>query len=341
MKRELHKVAATLFAAIFLVSCNIDDDYNLSKLNSDEVGIGTDDTYFDLPLLKVTIRANEAFMTSSASELIDTKYSSRTEVTYDDAYEDIYDDLTTYDEDSELTELTDLEKLNALLPNQVIDLSKLKSDYEYAKEIVTALIEELKADQQKCEDFCEEVNDNPDYSELQEQIESDLNVSLDDPLALQDALNDTSNDIDDLIESLTVKLQSQVSELTSTVVEAGSIDIGSDVIDLLNRNIDGDKNTLRILIDIEHDLDIEITFDATLVYSGGNIVIPTYSEEELTATQLSGLIPTVDLLEQILANLTLELDFNITNYDPSKGLDAVDKTIIVTLVAHKTGSLKF
>lgn len=73
MIKLIDKVAIFIVALAMLVSCNVDSSYDLSNLESDNIGFGTDETSFSIPLFKVTFAIPE-----SSSESVATKSSSFT-----------------------------------------------------------------------------------------------------------------------------------------------------------------------------------------------------------------------------------------------------------------------
>ncbi len=322
------RLAATLLAVALLAGC-IDDSYDLSNLDSDSIGLGTDDTSFDMPLVEVIMEAEEALSS-------DTKAATKSSE----------DEIT---ETTATITSTDLEKLNALLPTGYeLDFSRIENDSEYASQVASDLIDEIQSDEDKSKSFYDEIttnNSDGKYKDLIEAIETDLGSGvLDNFDSFNSAIQNTTIDnLPSTLPALTDTIVVQIKDKTTTTVEAGLIDIGSETLDFLNKNIDGDKNTLTLFAVFDHDIDLDIDFAATIEYSGGDIILPDYADadnEDVEAND-DGLITTGDVLEQILDNLTLDIKFNITNYDASKSDYTKEKTIVLTIIARKAGSLVF
>ncbi len=131
------------------------------------------------------------------------------------------------------------------------------------------------------------------------------------------------------------------------MIEVGSIELGDDIISLLNENMDGDNNTLRIMAIYEQDIiytdgtAVEAAFDTTLTAAdGAEIELMDYVEPDVEISSNDGLLATADELDHVLENLTVSLNYKLKNYNAGKTFDTTDKSIKITLVARKTGSLK-
>lgn len=328
-----------MLTAALCVGCNVDDSYDLSDVGTDGVGLGTDDTEFYMPLLSVNIDPSQPLTSTevdtSVAGVIYTKSDSS------ESTVDIFGNLAS---------------INAILPGRTIDLTLVASDDDYLNELIDDLMFEINEDDDKCEAFCDAIFTNEDYVELKDQIQSndadglgvdlnpttnpnyaeDLQAAL--PASTTDALYGTAAVLK--TKEITFQLiRELIIANTIEIVEAGVVDIGSESFDILNKNIDGDKNTLRLYASFETDLDIEIELTLTLIYSGDKkLSVPAYLKESFEAGETEPI--TGEFLETILANLQFEVSFGIKNYDPTKLIVTEGKFIKLTFIALKTGSIK-
>ena len=118
----------TLAAAMMFVSC-IDDEYDLSSIDSDNITIGGDDSEFFMPLAQISYSAGN-ISTSNHDESIIV----------------LYDQINNWGPST--------------LPDgaEYIDL-QLLNDKEYKLSILNALFEEMLADETRRESVCDYILD--------------------------------------------------------------------------------------------------------------------------------------------------------------------------------------
>ncbi len=364
MKRVNFLGAATAsMLALSIVGCNIDDSYDLSKVaDNTEIGIGTDDSCFDLPLADVTI----AFSTLSNTVSSDgsaLQLRSRSSSSLDS---------------SAVLEIVN--EISALLPSELdgdyeggIDLSQL-NDPDYSAGLVELLVEELTESEEKCVVFTELVFDKLDlgvssggsgdltdenYADLITTLETALGVeSIDEfetaadcAAALSEVLNSEDSAVDELVADLKDEMtnlivtKSEDIETTFYVSEYidEAIDIGEDILDILEKNLDGDKNTLSLLFDKDTNLPLEMTLVPTIELSDGTVIsVADFVDAAEDNASAYGSEITFDQLCDLLEGMKFSATVEINNYDPSLGdLNLDDKYANVKIIARKRGSLKF
>ncbi len=350
------RLAAVMVAAAVSVGCNVDDSYDLSNVDSD-FGMGTDETQFYLPLISVNIDPSQEINSSSESVSI-VNLTTKSEG----------DEGDSGDETETTTSSTDifsnLDKVNAFLPNREegIDLSLIATDDAYLIQLVEDLLAEILTDDDKCLDFIETVNDDSDesFAALQEQMgtynagnqnytgSNYLGATLDeDETGVDDLQNKLTTGGADAIQEtkdLTFDLiRDMVDENCNSKVEAGQIDVASDTISMLNKNLDGNKNKLYLFATFETDMDVNIVLDIKITYNGKQIDVPAVNAAIENAVNTLNGEEELDgeALDAILANLDFDIKFYATDYDPNKGIDTTGKYIKLTFIALKTGSLIF
>lgn len=345
--KYLKSILVALVSTMF-VGCNIDSSYDLSQAAEDSsLSIGTDDTYFDLPLaeinLSVSVMSEDGGSLSQAVATRGTSLSSASDM------------------------LSTLDEISTMLPSDLdgeyadgVDLSRL-GEAEYTSGLVDILFEELSENEEKRVDFAELVleksgDDNEEYSATLQQLEVALGVELtsfESADSCADAIKTMLDSDDAAVVSELEKLKGEVSTvivdksesidtvftIRETVNEA--IEIGEDVVDMLEKNLDGDKNTLSLLFTTNTNLPLDITLTPAIELSNGTII--TIAEFAEAASQLEvGTNIDGEQLREILQGMTFTAVVTLNNYDPSiSDLDIDGKYIYVKLIARKRGSLIF
>ncbi len=333
-------VAAILPLAIS--SCNVDSSYDLSEsLDNSEMGFGTDDTSFELPLLNINIQASK--FTAS----INDDKASVTRSSNDNAF--LAENL-----------LNTIDDISSLLPStpdgEKIDITKL-GDEEYVSEIVDELFVEISTDSEKREAFAKSAMENkseadPDFAELITQLEVVLGApleSFEDTNSCADAIKKA---IDDEDNAAVTDLKSSVTETVidnskniRTVFEVrekihDTIELGDDIMNMLDKNLDGDKNTLSLLFRVSSNLPFDITLTPAIELSTGEVIAISEFKEAVNHPGFDRTSITKEQFRSMLDGMTFTSIIKVENYDPSKGDLTLDgKSIYVQLIARKTGSI--
>ncbi len=331
-------VVVSFFVAALVVGCNVDESYDLSNIDDSSMGIGTDATQFDIPLATVTLDVSEMILSGES----------------DDEGRSGDDSSTSTSQLAEVFEV--IENLSAFLPaerEEGIDLYRL-DDEDYVALLIDELIGELSVSETKREDFCTVASNEGNEGYLM-VIENYLDVTIDpDNIessadALYEAIISSEEDgsLDEFKSAMKDEVKSEVEENSiesytnfEEEYSVGSTGIDSSTKDILEKNVDGDNNTLIILAVVSDDLPLTIIVTPQIYYGGEYHDIGDLSD----AVNSLAKITNIEQLSDILDDLNIRAVVQITNYDPRQGaLDAESlngKSIKISLVARKMGSIK-
>ncbi len=210
--------------------------------------------------------------------------------------------------------------------------------------------------EEKRVDLCEFIYDNQDeadYVDLVASINDMLSPQTIDDYTVETCatelgviLNDSTNQ--SVIDDTMAQVTTQICDSTQDVVtdfdveeQVGSLNLDSDTIDILNKNLEGESNTIRIYADIDTNLPLDVTIVAYIVLSDST-KIKIASLEELDLDETIGKIETTEQLQEILDDMYILAEINLNNYNPANGdLDLEDKNLTITLKVRKTGAIVF
>lgn len=343
--KKIYNVGVSLcmaLVALVMVGCNIDDAYDLSNLNTDNIGIGTDDTTFDMPLMEVSFDVEDLL-----NEGYDDESRADGEATVADEVDEADEEVTISATDL----LNEIQSFVAFLPSSYedgIEIDQL-SDEKHAGEIVDALLGELTADEEKRDDFCLFVYESQeDYPAVVATLTNIITtVELSNTEAFADALgvllNDSSKtaEIAEIRGSVTDAIVDSAADFDTTfqIDEefADSIEIDDAAMDLIESNLDGVKNTLSLLFSINSNLPIGMTIEPKIVLSDDTqIAITNIEDLEAELESISA-----ETLRSLLSKFRISVEITFTTFIPDNGdLDLSDKYLSVKFIARKSGSIK-
>ncbi len=338
------RTSMVFLVAAVCVSCNIDDSYDLSDINDGEMGIGTDDTEFKFPIATIKVDVG------SVLELDDD--DAKAAATRGDDGDDNGDDSTSSDNSANIGQI---ESLSSFMPTgEEIDTMRLDDDV-YVGGVVESLIEELGRDSDKCLSFCEAINDGG-YTDVEDSVTALKGVQFNgDDLAttaadLQTALNDSANEslIDDLKESVKAEIKAAADYFALVIPGiVDDVDIDKDTIELITKNLDGDKNRIYLRVSYTHDFPeaLGVSISTTLDYQdeSGCLISVTLKDIRDSISENDSDLTSANLAK-LLEHLTFTSNLNITSYT-SNGESLSDMlmgtTLGITIVIVKSGSLKW
>lgn len=302
------KKLLTLLSIACLASACVDNDYDLSKIDTDDVAIGDETTTFEMPLATVEIRMGE--LSNDGTDI---------EAIFDEA--DIW--------------------LPSRLPGGVdfLDIARLLNESSYLDELLSALLAQLETDDAKLislgnlawekyrADFLPLLPVGGTVTE--ETFKTAFRTSFRElPQVQQAARGLAAGYLQDLkVEPVKYRID--------------KIDIGSDVVDMLADNLDpkgtsAPKNTLHLYGKIESSLpvgfdvtprfgDTEVSFSAAVEPAGQSTIPDTriYSDD----------------LRKIVEGTSIDIGVSLTRYYPERGFSP-EQTIRFKLHLRKKGGLK-
>lgn len=347
--------AFALLVASLVAGCNVDDSYDLSNIDTDNIGLGSDTSKLDIPLATINL--------------------SLSSLAGDDGGSSVAARSTSYNTSNlSATELMELmETIDAFLPSDLsgtpyedgIDITQLNNgdddDDEYTQGLVDLLIQEVSSDEEKRADLCEILidsnndADNTDYDDVIESLKSDLEIEINEyttpadlTVSLGEALNDPdkADAITNLSTTMTEVVKTQATDISTdyAVTEdlGDSVSLGDDVLDILKGNLDSNTNYLYLVASLSHNIPMTVTITPSIIL--------TDSEGYTTEIEIKDIAKINDAsahtklsdeqIDLLVNGMSIKAAIHINYYDPSAGTLAIDdKMVKVTLVARKGGSI--
>lgn len=228
-------------SVVAMMSCNVDENYDLSNVKTDNIVIGTNDSVFDVPVATLT--------------LTDEDFSN----------------ISTKSTTESMSFLEVITLVNAFLPSDtVVDIDALTSDDNRTEidRLTEELVEELKSSDSKCMDLAEilytymdDIEDEPEIKAVCENLGLDVdnNPSVEDIyMAIKELVKDDelTGEFQDLLgDAVEINVVDGIKDYTNIDVEEelGTIEIPSDVVDIIKDNVDGIDSKLSIIATFEHN----------------------------------------------------------------------------------------
>lgn len=311
-----------MLMALCVVSCNIDDSYDLSNLDSDNLGIGTEDSSFSVPFVEVTLNVEKIITSSTASGFFDT-----------------------------------VDNLTCFLPSELsgeyqdgIDLESL-SDEEYVDGFVSDLFVEMRTSNDKRVEIFELLKDesNGYASQLTQLDLLGINISVMSAAECAAALAVAFEN--SMLEGVIENFQAEIVDICVNESESletnfdvsdlvGQVDLGDDLLDILSKNLDGDKNYIQFMAEPSTNLPFDTNLAVALGYTNQYGV---YESLNLCINEFSagkGIVDNADVLQAIVDSLKVIVNVDMDKYHHiENGLDLSDKYIKLKLHLFKGGSL--
>ncbi len=348
--------AFALLVASLVAGCNVDDSYDLSNIDTDNIGLGSDTSKLDIPLATINL--------------------SLSSLAGDDGGSSVAARSTSYNTSNlSATELMELmETIDAFLPSDLsgtpyedgIDITQLNNgddeDDTYTQGLVDLLIQEVTVDEEKRADLCEiliENNNNDDddtYSDVIESLKEELDIEIKEDTTVDELTTslgtalidpDKADAVTSLSTTMTSVVKTQAADISTdyTVTEdlGDSVSLGDDVLDILKGNLDSESNYIYLVASLWDNIPMSVTITPSIILkdteSGATTTIEIQDISEIddasAHTKLSD-----EQIDMIVNGMSIEAEIHINYYDPSAGtLSIDDKEVKVTLVARKGGSI--
>lgn len=303
----MKKPILLLMTACLATAC-VDNDYDLSKIDTDNVTVGDEATTFVLPLATVEVRMDE--LSNDGTDI---------EAIFDEA--DIW--------------------LPARLPqgNDYLDIERLLRENSYLDELLDALLAQLESDDAKLAALGDLA-----WEKYRRDFESLLpiqgNVS---EQTFKTAFRTYFRELPEIRQATRDLAATYLQDLKVEPVayQIDRIDIGDDVVDMLADNLDpkgtaAPKNTLHLYGQIESSLPV------------GYRVTPRFTDTQVSFTAaiepaVRSEIPDTRIysedLRQIVKGTRIEIEVALTKYYPARGF-APEQSIRFILRLRKEGGLK-
>ncbi len=303
----MKKFLLLMLLGVMAAGC-VDENYDLSKVDTDNVAIGDDKSEFRMPL--IVVHVDKAGLKSKNNDI---------EALCAEA--DIW--------------------LPSTLPSGAVsvDLQQLLADVAYLDTLIDALIAEMGTSEQKLNDVATLV-----YNQYKSYITipGAESVSLAEYVPLfREAFNNTATSA--MVKAEVERLAAdylRTLDVEQLEYDIESIDLGDEVIDMLADNIDpaakpGDPNSLCIYGTVESTLPVEVELEARL--------LPTEVVLDVDVMKGTSNIPetlvSAEDLRALVGGITIEVPVTLKKYYPGVGFVDGDQ-LRFNLSLVKRGGLK-
>lgn len=302
----------------------VDQNYDLTKIDTDNIAIGDESSRFEIPLARVIVGIDE--LNSDDQTPID----------------ELFNEADTWLP----TQLPDKDENGSFILVQ-----KLTDDPEFVKnELLPELISEMETDDAKLDDVATLLSERyyDSFASLLPGVT---------PENFKETFKEAFRNNEMLHEQLVGQVELLASNYLSTLevnlsglsYDIEHIDISDEIIDMLTDNLDPEgtpdsKNTLHIAGTIDNKLPLSLT--ATPVFTPTDVSFTTAIKansygNELPETQLFA-----EDLRTIVRGITIDISVVLDKYYPGKGFeretDAEEQTQLqINLHLIKRGGLKF
>lgn len=291
-----------------LASACVDNDYDLSKIDTDNVTIGDETTTFEMPLASVEIRMNE--LSNGGTDI---------EAIFDEA--DIW--------------------LPSRLPANAdyLDIRRLLSETSYLDSLLSALLSQLETDDAKLIALGDLAWEKY-RRDFQSLLPIQGNVT---EQTFKTAFRTYFRELPEIQQATRALAATYLQDLRVEPVryEIDRIDIGDDVVDMLADNLDpkgtsDPKNTLHLYGKIESSL--PVGYDVTPRFTGTEVSFTSCVEPAAESAIPDTRVYSEDL-RQIVKGTWIDIEVELTKYYPGRGFSP-EQRIRFSLCLRKKGGLK-
>lgn len=315
----MKKILLSIVILSLSVAC-VDDSYNLSDIDTDDITIGNDNSELLMPLADISLSVKD--------------FESKDGVSIYDLYQET----------------------NIWLPNtlpqsaEYVDVVKITTDDGYLQLLLRALYDEMRVSQQKCEAvfglivqkyrtaFLRELMPFVDESVIQE-----INEASDEQAKIMIIALFQNDELQLVIESVIEQLAGDhltALDLEDAVFDLGSLGLSSDVEDMLTENLAAKEDpTSNKALYLYGTISSELPFDAILqpFFEHTDVRLGVL-EVSTTPSNIEETRIYAEDMRIICDGATLILPVQILRYYPKKPF-SMDKKIYISLKLKKTGGL--
>lgn len=313
--------AIVFCGAIMLSSC-IDEKYDLSNIDSDDITIGGDESEFFMPLATINYAAN-SIKTNTRGGTIN----------------DLFEEINKW--------------LPSTLPGNesYVDLQRME-EKEYKAEILNSLYDEILVNEKKRTDVCEYVLENH-KNELVSRLRTSENAVVANGaiLIMATSVNEGVEILSRLIISYPQDVRTIFNSLSDydlidyriedIYIEIPALDISDDVVQMLSGNLDpesvGDPvNALYIFGSIYSELPLMLQINPYIENTG--ISLGDISLDEKKRTEFEDIRVNSGDLQVVVDGANLIIPVTLQRYYPNSDFNE-DSEIEISISLHKTGGL--
>ncbi len=331
-------MSTKFFVMLFLVTlcagC-VDDSYDLSSVNTDNITVGSDDSEFYIPIVTLTLSTEGLTDNTTSTPVATTNTGSSAIVTMRGA--------SGGDTELSFQELLDL--VNAFLPSgSTVSISSLvaNSAYDgfntYSEYLANALVTELKESETKRLELAEVLKAYAEDDVIDEATYTSLGLDKSNIKSSSDA--QIAEDIETALDEDSVSIETQIATFISADIvgeylaeyqnvtvdqtDLGDISIDSSISDLLGEDV-----KITPVITQVDELPFEISINTLKLTDGEGKEVDLINYDENDGISFT------DVLDILNNGAQIDCDISLDNYDPSKTGD----TMIIKLSLKIEGKL--
>lgn len=307
----MKRLSIALICALMFAAC-VNEEFDLSKVDSNEVTIGTDDSVFEMPLVNITVKTSALH----SGEI---------------GIEEIFEEVDIW--------------LPTPLPANAncVDLKLLESNEEgYRDNLINALITQMETDLEKRREVADHLEE--DYAaSFDDLIPDGVNMSISDFIFEHYTDEGVEDYLRERISYLAHDYLIDVSEsLDSVDCNIGAIDLDSSIIDMLTQNAGTRENpSLTNYLAIYGTIDSKIPIDAhsavTVEHTGIVLELDVHHNQRSNIPEcyIYG-----DDLHQLTIDTHLTLPVGLDHYYPGESFPQHEETaLVLKLSVRKKGGL--
>lgn len=299
----MRKIILLFLSAACVVSC-VDNDYDLSKIDTDDVTIGDDTSVFRIPLAKVEVKMSE--LSSDADDISGI---------FDEADDWLPDPLPGGEES--------------------VDLDRLRNDPDYIDLMLSTLIDQMKGDQNKLDRVAERIW-NKYANRFIGLLGLGGEVTREEFIMAFNASFATLDEVQDEARNLASEYLSDI-RVDDLRYRIDKIDISDDVLDMLVKNLDKEGtpnpcNTLHLYGSIFSELPVGMQLTPAFEGTGVRFTVQVVPDTEVPIAETP--IYENDL-RSIIAGLYLTVPLDLQEYFPGSSFDEAQRIVLdLHLVKH-------
>ena len=280
-------------AAMMLATACVDNNFDMSDIDTDDIGIGNDETVFKLPLANITVKW---------SALIDDENTT---------IEDNFNEADTW--------------IPEKLPDgdSYLSIEKISNDSKYVDKIIDGLLDDISKPGEKREKVIDMIAGNSEYRDMilprnpvtGESLIKDKDGNpidtVDDYInANFDQFKDQSKEaLRDIVDEYLKTMDDSIEDITNNIDGFG---LDSEIIDML-----GDGGTMRIYGDITNYLPVDCTGSLMLTSAeNGNSVLDIPLNLKYKGTSAINIDIKKDNLAGMADDMVLTVHLEPKNYYP-------------------------
>ncbi len=317
----MKKILLSLLLLAGVTAC-VNEEFDLSKMDTDDIAIGSDESEFKLPVGRITFSLER---------------------------------MNRHTGDNEINLIELFQEARIWLPSELpggadyVEVARLSYDEGYLREMLDGLFDEIKNNPEKKQAVCAllvEKYREPFVAFLPQEVpqylcDQILEFPADSAAEVVATLFDLfSGEVTESITQISTAYLSDM-DIEDVDYEIAPIDIGDEILEMITKNLDPSTvenpiNALYLYGEIHSEL--PFIFDLAPSLVGTSIQLGTLSIQQ-GVTPINEIRISADDVETLFGGTTLSMPVSIDRFFPDRELYE-EQQVLIDLYMRKTGSLK-